>query len=187
MDWPLQREVSLVCGAWQLRPLQPADADAVYHAVDVSRREIGRWLVWCHPHYQRTDAVAFLAGQAHEWASGRGFCFGLWERATHRLLGSIALNNINHANLSANLGYWVRTDATRRGAASQATRCLALWGLTELGLQRIEIVAAVPNVASQRVAEKAGAVREGVLRKRLRVHGQALDAVMFSLTSEDFK
>jgi len=47
-------------------------------------------------------------------------------------------------------------------------------------------LAATGNHASQRVAEKAGAVREGVLRKRLLVKGQTQDAVLYSLVAEDF-
>lgn len=48
-------------------------------------------------------------------------------------------------------------------------------------LIRLEILIAVGNTASQRVAEKVGAVREGILRKRLVLHDEAHDAVMFSL------
>ncbi|HYE66449.1 MAG TPA: GNAT family protein, partial [Pyrinomonadaceae bacterium] len=59
------------------------------------------------------------------------------------------------------------------------------FGLEELGLQRIEIVVAVDNWASQRVAEKVGATREGILRKRLLIHGRPQDALMYSLVAED--
>ena len=46
---------------------------------------------------------------------------------------------------------------------------------------RIEILAAVGNVPSQHVAEKAGAICEGILRQRLLLHGVAHDAVVFSI------
>jgi RimJ/RimL family protein N-acetyltransferase len=61
----------------------------------------------------------------------------------------------------------------------------ARFGFEQLGLQRIEIVAAVANVPSQRVAEKAGARREGILRNRLLIRGESLPAVLFSLVPED--
>jgi RimJ/RimL family protein N-acetyltransferase len=48
-------------------------------------------------------------------------------------------------------------------------------------LVRLEIVCAAANHRSQRVAEKAGALREGVSRRRLILHGEPVDAVMFSL------
>jgi RimJ/RimL family protein N-acetyltransferase len=40
---------------------------------------------------------------------------------------------------------------------------------------------AIENKASQGVAVKAGAMREGILRNRLLLHGKIHDAVMFSL------
>lgn len=84
-----------------------------------------------------------------------------------------------------NLGYWTRTSCAGRGVATRATRLLARFGFEQLGLQRIEIVAAVGNTFSQKVALKAGATREAILRKRLLIHGQAQDAVMHSLVAED--
>jgi len=92
------------------------------------------------------------------------------------------LNNINPENRKrVNLGYWVRTDRTGQGVAVAATRLLAKWGFGVLKLNRIEIVVAVDNARSLRVAEKAGAKKEGVLRNRLDLHGRPHDAVMFSL------
>ena len=58
---------------------------------------------------------------------------------------------------------------------------VAGFGFGELGLGRIEILAAVGNLRSQGVAERLGALREGVLRRRLRVGDDVQDAVVFSL------
>ena len=69
--------------------------------------------------------------------------------------------------------------------ASRAARLAAEFGVRQLGLQRIKILTAIPNLASQRVAERAGAIREGVLRKRLLIRGVPQYAVLFSLVAED--
>ena len=69
--------------------------------------------------------------------------------------------------------------------ASAAVRLLAQFGLGKLKLNRIEIMAAVGNKASQRVAEKVGARREGILRNRIVVRDRVYDAVMFSLIPGD--
>jgi RimJ/RimL family protein N-acetyltransferase len=65
--------------------------------------------------------------------------------------------------------------------ATEAVRQVAHFAFRDTDLQRLEIVCAVGNEPSQRVAERAGAVREGVLRHRLLLHGQPVDAVMYSL------
>jgi len=50
----------------------------------------------------------------------------------------------------------------------------------DAALVRLEVVVSVENAASLRVAEKAGAIREGVLRSRLLLHGRMHDAVMLA-------
>ena len=61
----------------------------------------------------------------------------------------------------------------------------ARFGFETLELRRVEIVVAAANVASARVAAKAGATREGVLRNRITIRGTSHDALMFSLIPSD--
>ena len=68
--------------------------------------------------------------------------------------------------------------AVRRGLLEQAINEF-------LELNRIEIIAATGNAPSQRVAVKAGAVREGVLRHRIVCREHVYDAVSFSLVPAD--
>jgi RimJ/RimL family protein N-acetyltransferase len=85
-------------------------------------------------------------------------------------------------NLSfCNLGYWIRTSRIREGAATEAIRLLAQFGFSTLQLVRIEIVVAAGNLASQKAAEKAGAMREGLLANRLIHREEIRDAYLFSL------
>lgn len=69
--------------------------------------------------------------------------------------------------------------------APAALLLLAGFGFDELKLNRIEIVIATNNQPSQRVAEKVGATREGILRKRLIVRDRIYDAFMYSLIPGD--
>ena len=65
--------------------------------------------------------------------------------------------------------------------ATAATRMLLGFALEQLGLLRVEIVADVNNTASQRVAEKVGATREGRARNRCRARGVQHDAFVYSV------
>ena len=58
---------------------------------------------------------------------------------------------------------------------------LAHFGFETLALNRIEIVVAVGNLASERVAQKSGALLECVARNRLLIHGVPVPASVFSL------
>jgi len=179
--------IELIEGPLLIRPYREEDANALYDAVRESLSEVSRWLPWCHENYSIEESKEFVGSREKAAHEGEWYSFAVFEREGSKFLGGVGLNFFNHVHQMANLGYWVRTSSAGRGVATNATRAVARFGFEELGLQRIEIVAAVGNLSSQRVAEKAGAVREGVLRKRLLIRGQAEDAVLFSLVREDLR
>lgn len=80
----------------------------------------------------------------------------------------------------------VASDYWGKGIATRAVKMAANAVFVEWGhLERLEAVVDVENPASQRVLEKAGFKREGVLRKYYLLKGKPRDAVMFSLLSTD--
>jgi len=99
--------------------------------------------------------------------------------------GGCGINHINRIDRFANLGYWVRSSLAGRGIAPAALLQLLSWTFANTTLNRVEIVAAVDNVRSQRVAEKVGAHRDAVLRKRVMVRGLPSDAVLYSVVRPD--
>lgn len=178
-------KMKLTDGKILLRPYRAEDLEALYEAVRESINEISPWMPWCHAGYTIDESRAYIMSRDEARAKEEDYSFGIFDAQTEAYFGGTGLNHLVREYLYANLGYWIRTGCTGRGIASSATRLVARFGFEELGLQRIEIVAAVGNAASQRAAEKAGAVREGVLRKRLYLYGKSHDAVLYSLVAED--
>ena len=174
-------------GGIGIRRYRTEDADALYEAARESVRELSEWMPWCSKGYARRDSEAFVNSRNAEWNKGEHYSFVIYDPTNDQFLGGVGLNFVNRTHQFANLGYWVRTSLTRRGVATRAVKLAARFGLSELGLNRVEIVAAVGNVPSQRVAKKAGARSEGILRKRLVIHDRVHDAVMFSLVAEDLE
>jgi RimJ/RimL family protein N-acetyltransferase len=140
---------------------------------------------WCTPGYTQEMVQTWTGSRPKAWDDRIAFCFAILDARDGLLLGGCNLSHINPDYRLANLSYWVRTSRTGQGIASAAARMVASFGFERLGLVRVEIVSAVENLASQRAAEKAGAVREGVLRNRLIVRDRIYDAVMFSLIPGD--
>jgi ribosomal-protein-serine acetyltransferase len=163
-----------------IRSYEAADAEALWQAARESVDEVFPWLPWCHPAYSLAEAAEWAASKARLAVEGREFAFVIVGE-DGRFLGGCGVNQINPIHKLGNLGYWVRTSAMGRGVASEAARQIAEFAFRNTDLVRLEIVCAVENRRSQRVAERAGAVREGVLRNRLQLHGKAVDAVMYSL------
>jgi RimJ/RimL family protein N-acetyltransferase len=80
----------------------------------------------------------------------------------------------------------MRTNQTKRGFATSAALLLVQFGFYKLNLNRIEIVVKTDNIPSQRVAEKLGAAKEGVMRNRIILNARPYDAVLYSLIPQDF-
>ncbi|KAL6637562.1 hypothetical protein ACP70R_025134 [Stipagrostis hirtigluma subsp. patula] len=144
--------------------------------------------------FQRRDAFThvdearrYIADHVlpHPWY--RAICVAA---AAGRPVGSISVKPGPPAEdgrrFRASVGYRVARDHWGRGVATRAVRAaaeavFAAWPW----LLRLEAVADVENPASQRVLEKAGFVREGVLRKYIVLKGRPRDMVMFSLVDTD--
>ncbi|MFD7157622.1 GNAT family N-acetyltransferase [Kribbella sp. NPDC059898] len=88
---------------------------------------------------------------------------------------------------TAEVGYWTAPAARGRGVAPAAVRAICRWAFAERDLDLIEWRAEVGNVASRRVAEKAGFVLEGQLRKRLVHRGERVDAWIGSLLRDELR
>jgi ribosomal-protein-serine acetyltransferase len=175
----------LTTGDLLLRDFRMSDVDAVYDAIMESISELSKWMWWAHPAYSKDETRAFIETRTEAHEKDLDLSYAIIHSLSGEFLGSVGINEVDQVHKSCNLGYWVRTGATGCGLAAAAARRLARYGLTEAGLQRIEIVASVQNLASQRVAEKIGAVREGIARKSMNIHGEPHDAYVFSLIIED--
>ena len=164
----------------RIRPYASSDAPALYEAVRESIEHLRPWMGWCHADYTLAEAREWVDRHVALFAEKREHQFVVIDE-DGALLGACGLNQVDSANRRANLGYWIRLSAAGRGCALAAVRLVAAWAWENTDLERLEIVVAVGNAASLRVAEKVGASREGVLAHRLLIRETFHDAVMFSL------
>jgi RimJ/RimL family protein N-acetyltransferase len=166
------RDEEIVLRGWRVD-----DADAIVQACQDP--EIAYWIPFIPRPYTRADAEEYLAACLESGEERRPFA--IVDAASDALLGSIDMG-VNSLGYRGHVGYWVVAEARGRGVCTRALRLLSRWALEDLGLQRLELITDPDNVASQRVAEKVGFRREGVLRSHLRhPDGRLRDSVMFSL------
>lgn len=163
-----------------IRRYRPEDAPRHFEAVSESLAEISPWMPWCHPAYSLEESRAWIAHCGRAWEEGSEYNFAVADQSDH-LLGSCGLNQFRLEHRLANLGYWIRTSATGRSVATTAVQRLIEFAFQETTFDRLEIVIALGNVASDRVAEKVDAVREGIARDRLHLHGRPHDATIYAV------
>jgi len=100
-------------------------------------------------------------------------------------LGCATAFGIEAGAKTGELGYMVAPGARGRGVATAALRLLTEWGFAERGLLRLELLISVDNVVSIRVAERAGYMKEGVLRSLFVKDGRREDHELWSCLPSD--
>ena len=171
----------------EIRAYRPGDEDALYEAVCESIPEVSRYETWCHPGYGRQEATDYVNFWIETREKKQAFYFAVEERVSGVFLGSCGLSGWNSNHRHAMLGYWIRTSRTGQGVATAAARQVASYGFEDLGLIRIELPIAASNLASRRIAEKIGAVQEGISRNRLILPEGPVDVVIYGLLPEEFR
>jgi ribosomal-protein-serine acetyltransferase len=165
------------------RPYLAEDAPALLGGVRESVGSVGRWLPWCHAGYGESDSIAWIAHCAEAWAKGDHYTFGVFDG--REFIGAVGINHRNREHNFASIGYWMRTSRQGRGIAPRVGRHVAKFGLEQVKLNRVEILAAVDNRASRRTAEKIGGRFEGIARNRLIVASLPVDAAVYALVAGD--
>ena len=158
-------EARIRAGRLDIREFSPADAG---RAGEVLRS--GEWLPLStalagsaeHP----ADLAWWLADAVHEpRREGTGLNLMMLDREGDRIVGWIYLTDVDKYARSAEVGYGVLPRDRGRGFATEALVAVSRWALTAGGLQRAWLGVNTDNLASLRVARKAGFVREGTLRR----------------------
>jgi RimJ/RimL family protein N-acetyltransferase len=171
-------------GSIRLRRLSVDDATDMHAAAFESAAELETTMPWFSRGMTLESFTSFATWAWEAWDRGEHYELSVFA-GDGTYLGSAGLA-VDATTKSANLQYWVRTSATRRGVASEATRLVSRWALQTLGLQRVEIFISDHNVASQMAARKSGAHFEGVLRNKIRWNDRPYDAHVFSFVPDDF-
>jgi RimJ/RimL family protein N-acetyltransferase len=161
-----------------LRGFLDGDVDDLVDALQDP--EIPRWTNVPAP-YRRGDALRFLGGGAEERGERT---LAIRDATDERLLGAIGLR-IDPRHDVGDIGYWVASEARGRGVATRAIRLVSRWGLEELGLVRMQILAEPANTGWRRAAERAGYRAEGTLRAFHKLKGRSVDLVMHAFVRGD--
>ncbi|MBK8529866.1 MAG: GNAT family N-acetyltransferase [Rubrivivax sp.] len=167
-----------------LRPLQPADVDALY----ALHRDPLFMRYWSTPPWTSDEparqmvAVDQAAGAGADWLR-----LGLVRRDDDALVGSCDLFDHDRQSRRAMIGYGLAPAQWGQGLMHEALLALLNHGFTDWGLNRVEADIDPRNLGSARVLERLGFRREGLLRQRWIVGDEVSDSAWYGLLRSEWR
>ena len=168
----------------RLRPFTDADADDLFEMH--SSAFVLRY--WDAPPWQeRARAERFLSACRQLAEEGTGARLAVDRVPDGGFVGWCSLTRWNPDYRSAALGYCLTDAAWGHGYATEAVAAMLQWAFDTLDLNRVQAETDTRNVASARVLEKNGFVREGTLREDCVVNGEVSDSWVFGLIRREWR
>jgi [ribosomal protein S5]-alanine N-acetyltransferase len=173
---------TLAADPFRLRPFTPGDIDAVREASSDPHIPL---ITTVPAAFTEDEGRRFIERQWSRAEHGTGYSFAIADAVTDRAAGQVGLWLKNLDQGRADIGYWVVSSARGRRAAALAVQALAHWAHRDLRIPRLELYVEPWNTASIRTAERAGFLREGLLRSWQEVGGTRRDMYMYSRLGTD--
>ena len=162
-------------GDLRLRPMEPSDVAAWYAYLRLPHvLEHTSW------NLASEDELRSAVDGYNSDAPNSGFCFAIEAVAESRLIGAISFHTVSPVHRTAEIAFNLHPEYWGRGIATRCCNTVADWGFSDRGYMRIQATALDTNVASMRVIEKCGFLREGKLRNFRIVRGQPRDFWVYS-------
>ncbi|MDP3999819.1 MAG: GNAT family N-acetyltransferase [bacterium] len=177
-------ESPLTDGVVNLRPRKTSDIPRIVEAC--SDPDTAHYTTVPSP-YTEADAQEWLDCQAERMAKGESLEFAIAEPESGLLVGSVGFVKFHWPDRRGEVGYWQHPDSRGKGYTTRALALLCRHGFETLGLERCEGLAEKGNIGSQKVLEKVGFQREGLLRSYVEIKGVRMDMVMFALLKGELR
>ncbi len=139
-----------------------------------------------HPFKQENDAKPFLDWFRNRFSESLAIRWGIALKGQEKIIGTLGFNNFT-ANHRANIGYDLQKEFWNNGYITEALEAVIKYGFNQLEFNRIEAEVMLGNNNSERVLEKLGFKKEGVLREWMYWDGNHYDMIMYSLLKNEYK
>ncbi|WP_414045053.1 GNAT family N-acetyltransferase [Macrococcus equi] len=159
-------------------------AEELYHLIDDNRDHLREYLAFIDLITEPAIETAFIKKMLNEFAQGTGRLFLIFVNG--ELSGALDLHAIDQVHKKAEIGYWLRKDFTGQGITTRSVRTLCDFAFYQLGLNKLTIKVDIDNVASNRVAKKAGFEFVGVDKQEVILYDEFRDMNRYSLLKKDF-
>lgn len=140
---------------------------------------LSQWLAWPVHCNSDQDFRLFAQRSLHDYADGKSMTCAIFYQG--ELVGNCSFNRINYETLCAEVGYWLSKHHQGKGIITTVVKYLIDFAFEQLQLEKVQLSAAVENIASRKVAERAGMALEGILTNQEKIGSRILDHAIYGI------
>lgn len=166
-----------------LRQVAPEDASSLLKYL--SSKDVTKHM-GLEPFKTIDDALDEISWYQSILEKKTGIRWGITLKDQGEVIGSCGFLNMVSKHHRAEIGFELSKDYWGQGIAGEALKAVSEYGFEHMDLQRIEALIEPPNIPSQKLTERHGFVREGLLRSYEFTCGKFDDLYMYSLLKQDF-
>jgi ribosomal-protein-serine acetyltransferase len=167
-----------------LKLVELKDAERVFELTDSSREYLREWLPWLDTTTSVEDTKGFIKSCLKGYAENKSITTFILFKG--EIVGTAGYNKIDWSNKVAYIGYWLGKDYQGSGIMTRVAKALTEYAFNELGLNRVDISAAVENKKSRSVPERLGFVNEGCIRQTEWLYDHYVDHIVYGMLAEDW-
>lgn len=168
-----------------LKMLEMKDAEKIFQQTDLSRDYLREWLPWLDRTTKIEDTKAYIQHCLAGFADNASMTTVILYQG--EIAGVAGYNQINWANKTAYIGYWLGEEFQGKGVMTKVAKALTDYALNELHLNKVEIRAAVANKKSRSIPERLGYVNEGCIRQAEWLYDHYVDHVVYGMLAEEWE
>jgi RimJ/RimL family protein N-acetyltransferase len=178
-------EITLSTRRMILRPLQPADADALFRYR--SRPDVSRYQVWRPADVP--EVRAFIEKQSGTAPGVRGtwYSLAMTLRENGIMIGDVGLHFSETESTQVEIGITLSPAFRRRGLATEALMEVCRFAFDTMGKDRVYASVDPRNKPSIRLLERVGMRKEAFLPGSMVIRGELVDDLVYAMKKSDFR
>lgn len=166
-----------------LRKLEQTDTEDMFEYA--SDPVVSRFMPW-QVHQATDDTREFIDFIRKGYEDHKQLTWAIELKSENKMIGTIDFVSWLQKRQRAEVGYTLSHRYWGQGLMHEAAEALIDFGFKEMDLIKVEAPIMLDNKQSQRVAEKLGMIREGVLRKHMIIKGEFVDLAMYAVLKDEF-
>lgn len=171
-----------------VRRFREKEGKSLFDLIDLNRTRLMNHLPKLLDSVHDQEHGEFFVRQAlADWLLQKGYCFGVWEHDSAKMIGFIRIHSVDWSLAYSELDFFIDHDFAGKGVMTEVLIAVVRFAFQQLQMEKMAIKTQMDNYATQRLARKAGFHREGDLRSAWRKpSGEWVDLMLFGLARTEY-